>query len=209
MSASHALAAFAAAFCLACAQPSAAAPVPAAPAVGYQSLSMPDPEGPPVEVDIWYPTSGVAAPRPIGPFVETVATDGPLAGDRLPLIVISHGNGGSATSHVDTAMALAKAGFVVAALTHSGDNYRDQSRAVDMANRPRQLKLLVDYVLKDWAQHGRIDADVRALLRGGELLDGLDLRGKVEGRLLTVRRLDRRRPQLRDRLRCRSGSHPG
>ncbi len=157
MSPLRALAALAAAVFLTGAHPSVAAPAQAPTAVGYQSLSMPDPQGPPVEVDVWYPTSGVAGVRPIGPFLEAVATDGPVAGNRLPLIVISHGNGGSSTSHVDTAMALARAGFVVAALTHTGDNYRDHSRAIDMANRPRQLKLLVDYVLNAWPEHGRID----------------------------------------------------
>jgi predicted dienelactone hydrolase len=42
-------------------------------------------------------------------------------------VVISHGNGGDDLTHIDTAMALANAGYVVAALTHTGDNPRDQS----------------------------------------------------------------------------------
>jgi predicted dienelactone hydrolase len=118
---------------------------------------MSDSEGPAVDIDIWYPTASPAAPRPIGPFIETVATNAQAAGDRLPLVVISHGNGGASTSHIDTALALARAGFVTAAITHTGDNYRDQSRAADMANRSRQLKRLVDYLLGEWPQHAHID----------------------------------------------------
>jgi predicted dienelactone hydrolase len=46
-----------------------------------------------------------------------------------PLVLISHGTGGSGASHYDTALALALAdeGFVVAALTHTGDNYMDRA----------------------------------------------------------------------------------
>jgi predicted dienelactone hydrolase len=71
---------------------------------------------------------------------------------------MSHGNGGGFAGHWDTAVALARAGFVAAALTHSGDNWRDQSRAVNLPERPRQLKVLVDYMLGRWPGHGAIDA---------------------------------------------------
>jgi predicted dienelactone hydrolase len=71
--------------------------------------------------------------------------------------VISHGNGGSFAGHHDTAMALAQAGFVVAALTHSGDNWRDQSQATRIWERPRQLKVLTDYMLSSWPERGRLD----------------------------------------------------
>jgi predicted dienelactone hydrolase len=54
-------------------------------------------------------------------------TDGRLSGHDLPLIIISHGTGGSNASHYDLAIALARAGYAVAALTHPGDNYQDQS----------------------------------------------------------------------------------
>jgi len=54
---------------------------------------------------------------------------------------------------------LARAGYVVASLTHIGDNYRDQSRAIDLANRPRQLKLLIDYMLAAWPAHAAIDPE--------------------------------------------------
>jgi predicted dienelactone hydrolase len=125
--------------------------------VGFQRLQMADPEGAPVEVGVWYPSIGAASPQPLELFTQFVAKDGPVAGDRLPLVVISHGNGGSLGGHYDTALALARAGFVVAALQHTGDNYKDQSRATDMANRPRQLHLLIDYMLKDWPEHGSLD----------------------------------------------------
>jgi predicted dienelactone hydrolase len=130
-----------------------------APSVGFQRVAVADGAGPKIEVAVWYPSSAPASPHPLELFTQTVATDGPVAGAHLPLVVISHGNGGSYAGHYDTALALARAGFVVAALTHTGDNWQDESRATDMANRPRQLHVLIDYMLRDWSQHRFIDPE--------------------------------------------------
>jgi predicted dienelactone hydrolase len=125
--------------------------------VGSQHLTMTDPAGAPVEIGVWYPTSAAAKPMSIQLYGQSVAENGPVAGHGLPLVVLSHGNGGGFAGHYDTALALAHAGYVAAALTHTGDNYRDQSRAVDLPNRPRQLKLLIDYMLADWTGRAAID----------------------------------------------------
>lgn len=102
-------------------------------------LSIPDGEQPAIEAGFWVPTDEAAKPR--------------------PLIVISHGNGGDFRSHHDTATALAKAGFVVVALTHTGDNWRDQSRATDLVGRTRQLSVVIDYMTRDWSARAGIDAN--------------------------------------------------
>lgn len=112
---------------------------PARADTAFARFTIADPQGPPIEVGVWYPK---AAPA-----------------HGAPLIVMSHGTGASYASHLDTAEALAGAGFVVAALTHTGDNWRDMSRAVEVWDRPRQLKLLVDYMLQTWPEHARIDPE--------------------------------------------------
>lgn len=70
-------------------------------------------------------------------------------GGARPLVVISHGNGGWLLGHEDTAETLAEAGFIVAALTHPGDNYQDQSRSTLLTARAPQLSALIDAVLAD------------------------------------------------------------
>ena len=50
-------------------------------------------------------------------------------------------------------------GFVVAALSHNGDSWRDPSNPTAIWERPRQLKLLTDYMLGAWRDRGRIDAN--------------------------------------------------
>lgn len=130
----------------------------AAPAfsVGFEKVSVPDPGGPPLEVGIWYPSKAAASPQPLGLFRHTVALGGAIAGRALPLIVMSHGSGGSFEGHYDTALALAEAGFVVAAVTHTGDNYRDHSLFTRVENRPRHIKAVIDYMLASWQHHGAI-----------------------------------------------------
>lgn len=83
----------------------------------------------PVEIGVWSPAATAGSPR--------------------PLVVISHGNGGDFRGHEDTARALAAAGFVVASLTHTGDSWRDQSGATDVARRPRQLSLLIETLVAE------------------------------------------------------------
>lgn len=136
-----------------------ALPVRAETNVGFRTIEVPDPQGATIEVGVWYPTAAPALAPIRGLGDAKVAAGAPLQGQRLPLVVMSHGNGGWFGGHHDTAFTLAKAGFVVAALTHTGDNYKDQSRATDMANRPRQLHVLIDYMLKDWPEHSQLDAD--------------------------------------------------
>lgn len=124
---------------------------------GFRVLQQPRPDGPPVEVGVWYPTDAAPAPMSFGSWGQTVAAGAPVNGSHLPLIVMSHGNGGFFGGHADTAQALAEAGFVVAALTHPGDNYRDQSRATAMADRPAALSALIGWMLEASPLKANID----------------------------------------------------
>ena len=127
-------------------------------AAGFETLQAADGTDKPLEVAVWYPTEAVARPFDLGPFTLNVARGGAVAGGGLPLIVISHGNGGATLSHNDTAAALAQAGFVVAAVAHTGDNHADQSRAAAMMDRPRHISRVIDHMLTQWSGKDHIDA---------------------------------------------------
>jgi predicted dienelactone hydrolase len=136
------------------------APVPAKAAeVGFSELRITNGDQKPLVVGVWYPTSASAQDHPLGAYVQTVAPDAPVAGEHLPLIVMSHGNGGTYQNNYDTAVALAKAGFVAAAVSHTGDTHDDQSRAVYVMDRPQHLHRLIDYMLSEWPDHARLEAD--------------------------------------------------
>lgn len=129
--------------------------------VGFQLMQVPDGAGGSFPTALWYPTT--ASPRPttlIGMQLMDVAPDGPIKGSKLGLIVISHGNSGGPGSHVDLAMELAAAGYVVAAPMHTGDNYLDQSGLLTagwLASRNREMRQTTDYLLAAWVSHGRLD----------------------------------------------------
>jgi predicted dienelactone hydrolase len=124
--------------------------------VGFARVMVPDPDGTPLEAGIWYPSDAAASSQRLGLYTQAVAVGGEVAGRGLPLVVMSHGAGGSFEQHYDTALALAEAGFVVAAVTHTGDNYRDQSGFARLENRPRHIKALIDYMLASWPQRHRL-----------------------------------------------------
>ena len=128
--------------------------------VGFQMARVESASGP-VAIALWYPTSAAAWPTTfINGSLLSLAKNGPVDGDGLPVIVLSHGNNGSALSHIDLAMELASAGYVVAAPTHLGDNYADQSRQGDPAlfvQRAGQIRATTDYVLSTWAGAAHVD----------------------------------------------------
>src|SRR5450755_1923920 len=102
--------------------------------VGFSIVSVPNPPSDALRVGIWYPTKAAASEHDLALFTQVVAVDAAVSGVSHPLIVMSHGNGGSFEGHYDTALALARAGFVVAAVTHTGDNYRDGSGVTRVEN---------------------------------------------------------------------------
>ena len=132
----------------------AAAPL----AAGYAVLQVADGTASPLAVALWYPTEAVAQQTDLGPFTLDIARGGAIAGQGLPLIVVSHGNGGSSLGHHDTALVLAQAGYVVAAVTHTGDNHADQRNEASMMDRPRHVSRVIDHLLTTWPGRDRIDA---------------------------------------------------
>jgi predicted dienelactone hydrolase len=125
--------------------------------VGFEAVRVPNGGEPPLAAGIWYPTSAEPRDVPLEFFKQRVALSGPVKGHALPLIVISHGGGGSYAGHYDTAIALARAGFVVAAVSHAGDTFDDQSKVLMLWRRPAQLSRLIDFMLTDWQGHADID----------------------------------------------------
>jgi predicted dienelactone hydrolase len=130
-------------------------------AVGFAFGSAPNPDDQAIEIAIWYPSDATTTSQPLGPFTQDVALNGPVAGDALPLVLISHGTGGGAAMHYDTALALAEAGFVVVALNHTGDNVNDRKYSFTPRNfidRPKHVSRVIDFMLNSWDGRDHIDA---------------------------------------------------
>ncbi len=127
-------------------------------AAGFQQGIAADPDGQPLRIGIWYPSLATPAPTTIGTTTMTVAPNGAVHGQALPLVVVSHGTGSSYLGHAATAVALADAGYVVIAVTHTGDNHADQSRSVFIMDRARHVSRVIDHALSTWENRSTIDA---------------------------------------------------
>lgn len=135
---------------------------PATQAAGFKSVEVPA-EGSlqPLKGAVWYPCTQPTSEVRFGPFVMSVSPNCPLAGEKHPLVVISHGRTGSYLGHRDTAQALADAGFIVVAINHPGDSAVDGSRTREFpvfVERPADIKRVVDHMLGSWPDAARIDA---------------------------------------------------
>ena len=126
-------------------------------AAGFEELRVPYGNEPPLIAGVWYPTTGEPRDVSLESFTQNVVPAGAIKGRALPLIILSHGGGGSYAGHYDTALALARAGFVVAAVSHAGDTYDDQSKVMMLWRRPEQLSRLIDYMLTGWRGHTNLD----------------------------------------------------
>jgi predicted dienelactone hydrolase len=130
-------------------------------AAGFQFIDVPaDGDNPAMRGAMWYPCAEPAGTIDLGNITLPGVKDCPISGDKLPLVVISHGSGGSFVGHHDTATVLADAGFVVAAVNHPGNTASDMSRVLDLSEfieRPTDIKRLIDFMLDVSPAAAKID----------------------------------------------------
>ena len=127
-------------------------------------LAATTPDAPTTTVALYYPT--MVAPRviPMGPFTLDVAIGAKSIDKVKALILLSHGNAGTELGHSVLAQALARNGYLVAALRHPGDNWQDRSLMAQSPERyfderPRQASRVIDAILADPAWKDRIATD--------------------------------------------------
>jgi len=136
--------------------------------VGWSQIDLPGtpPEAPITIVALYYPTGAAATRVVMGPLVLHVARQAEPEPSVKGLILISHGLGGSEISHSLLAEALARQGYLVAALRHPGDNWKDGSLLEKTPERyfyvrPRQVSHVIDALLADPRWKDRIARGAR------------------------------------------------
>jgi Platelet-activating factor acetylhydrolase, isoform II len=139
-------------------------PATLAQAAGFRFIEVPaGAEGTvPLTGAMWSPCSQPTTEVDLGDITLPGVKDCPIAGDKLPLVVISHGRGGSFVGHHDIAETLADAGFVVAAINHPGDTASDLSRSDDLSvfiERPTEIKHLIDFIIGASPAASKLDPD--------------------------------------------------
>lgn len=123
-----------------------------------------------LSVVVWYPAAADVRQRPVViPGLDIfelgrAASDAPLAHGpaRMPLLVISHGTGGSGLSMAWLGEALAAHGYIVAAVNHPGNNASEPYTVQGFAlwwERARDLSETIDGMLADRRLGDRIDPE--------------------------------------------------
>lgn len=115
-------------------------------------------DGPrPIAATVWYPASSnsIESEWGVGVFRFGRSALGASFADtrRYPLVVISHGTGGSAAQLSWLAENLVNAGFIVAGVNHHGNTAAEDTNSppgfVLPGERARDLTVLIDHVLAD------------------------------------------------------------
>ncbi|AGH80891.1 alpha/beta hydrolase family protein [Psychromonas sp. CNPT3] len=107
-----------------------------------------------ISFDTWllYPCIDKPQSVDVGPYCINVCADGRIAKGEFPLVIISHGSGGSHLLYRLIALHLVKNGYIVAMLKHHANNRDDNSLAEQDKNltlRTRHIRYVIDTLLSD------------------------------------------------------------
>ena len=121
--------------------------------VGFHRLSFLDPlDDQPMRAIAFYPSSEATGLTKMGSYEVEATEEAKIAIGHYPLLMLSHGNTGTPLALHDLATSLARKGFVVVAVLHPGDNYKDHSRLGTLSNlygRPMQISAAISATLAD------------------------------------------------------------
>jgi predicted dienelactone hydrolase len=124
--------------------------------VGVRTVVIDDPRGGELTLEVWYPADPepgsvpTAYDIPLLQLVMDAIRDAPPAGADHPLVVFSHGYGGSRHQSVYLTEGLASHGFVVVGVDHPYNSLfdLDEERTGEVAlRRPVDLRIVADWAL--------------------------------------------------------------
>lgn len=104
-----------------------------------------------LDVALWYPSRKATSDVQYDEWTFSVARGATPVPGKRPLVILSHDTSGSRFTLHFLADALARCGFVVAALTHTGDNVDNMAHLFSLnqlVGRVRELKALLDVLLE-------------------------------------------------------------
>jgi predicted dienelactone hydrolase len=141
---------------------------------------------------ILYPTHDTAATMRFGPYSLELAMDAIPMTNNLPVVMISHGNGGTPWSHRGLAIHLVRSGFAVGMIEHPGNHRSDNSlgspsgrvKSVLLQHRPRHIRLTFDASLADPHIGPQLKRDDFAVI--GESIGAYTALAVAGGRTMTV-----------------------
>jgi len=116
---------------------------------------------------VMYPTLVPSKPVSMGPYSLELAWDADIDAGEHPIVVISHGTGGTHLGYRTLAAHLALNGYVVLMPEHPGDNRNNNELAnapENLSNRPRHISLTIDALLHDPHFRSAVDTNRIAII---------------------------------------------
>lgn len=136
--------------------------------IGVSTISYEDPtRGRPVIIEVWYPTATVQGtldqPQDLdmGWVHPKAIRNAELPEGKLPLIMVSHGNGGDRRDMSWLAERLVQKGYIVAAVEHHGNSsaYYDAKTSLRFWDRSIDISFALTKILEDSSLKNKIDQD--------------------------------------------------
>jgi predicted dienelactone hydrolase len=132
--------------------------------VGWEISKLPDGR----EITVFFPSVSPEKKRTLGRFTLSLADRPQLTPGAHPLLVLSHGSGGSAVTYADLAREFVKAGYLVVVPEHEGDNYRNHSKVgpPSWERRPAEASEAIDWMTRHPVYGAALKQDARGPLTG-------------------------------------------
>lgn len=131
--------------------------------VGFQSFTLPDMQHDrALEMVVWYPSATTAKTQLIADDVvfagASAVRNAPPSAGQHPLVVLSHGFRGNWSNQTWLASALARMGYIVAAVNHPGTTTHDRSpqAAAQLWQRPVDLSRVIDAIVTQPKRFGMV-----------------------------------------------------
>ncbi|KRF31698.1 alpha/beta hydrolase family protein [Paenibacillus sp. Soil787] len=116
---------------------------------------------------VMYPSNTPESEDRLGPYPLELARDAEPAEGTFPLVLVSHGSGGTPLAYRTLARHLARNGFIVGMPEHPFNNRNDNSlegTAKNLSYRPRHLKMAVDWFFENKRFDGKMKPDAVTII---------------------------------------------
>lgn len=136
--------------------------------VGYKKIEVESKiTGDAFSVALVYPTYTPSKEVKFGPYAMQLSIAADIADGEFPLVIISHGSGGTNLGHRSIAFELVKNGYVVGMPLHPRNNYKnniDEGTLDNWKNRPIHISESIEAIISNSKTSKNINANKIAIL---------------------------------------------
>lgn len=131
---------------------------------GYSSQRITDADGRLIQLDVWYPTAVSEQAQNYNFGMGRVAKDAEIAGDRLPIVLLSHGSMGAASNYSWIAEPLARHGYIVLGVSHFGESpvfgpaTMNATTVSRFGDRTRDMNAALDFLISKSVYASHVDS---------------------------------------------------